>query len=138
MFSALGILVLIVLFLTIMWIAKLRNPPPTTAPEEEEEPEQSGTAIMIQGANYGLVLGIIACLVFKISPLMLVISLVGIYYAARALWQGLSWYKIIVYRALAGFLLSLTSITLHFLNATAQLPPSYSPSNPLDATPHTS
>jgi len=95
MFSVVGILVLIlgfiVLFLTIMWIAKLRNPPPTTAPEEEEEPEQSGTAIMIHGANYGLVFGIIACLVFKISPLMLVISLVGIYYAARALWQGLSW-----------------------------------------------
>lgn len=125
MFSALGILVLIlgfiVLFLTIMWIAKLRNPPPITA-AEEEKPEQSGTAIMIHGANYGLVLGIIACLVFKISPLMLVISLAGIYYAARALWQGLSWYKIIVYRALAGFLLSLTSIALHFLNATAQLP----------------
>jgi hypothetical protein len=77
---------------------------------------------MIHGANYCLVLGIIACLVFKISPLMLVISLAGIYYAARALWQGLSWYKIIVYRALAGFLLSLTSIVLHFLNATAQLP----------------
>ena len=39
MFSALGILVLIlgfiVLFLTIMWIAKLRNPPPTTTEEEK-------------------------------------------------------------------------------------------------------
>ena len=77
---------------------------------------------MIHGANYGLVLGILSCLLFMISPFLLIMSLAGMFYGGRALWQGLSQYSIIVYRALIGAVLSLASVALHFLNATGQLP----------------
>ncbi len=126
MFSALGILALtlgfVVLFLTFMWIANLRHKARGPVGEMEDKPEQSGTAIMIHGANYGLVLGILACALFKVSTLMLVISLAGIYYASRALWQGMSWYRIIVYRALVGLILGVASVGLHLLNVSGQLP----------------
>ena len=127
MFTLTGIIVLVlgfvVLVLTFMWIANLRSGVRRVAAKEaDEEKAPSGRALMIHGANYGLVLGILSCLLFMISPLLLIMSLAGMFYGGRALWQGLSQYSIIVYRALIGAVLSLASVALHFLNATGQLP----------------
>ena len=67
-------------------------------PSEEIKEEVSPATAMIHGANYGLVLGILACVLFKIlARLMLTLSAAGCGYSLRALWQGLSRYRIVVY-----------------------------------------
>ena len=115
----------VVLVLTFQWISHLRvkrarsrhpgHPEAELPIEVEEEPLPSG-AVMIHGANYGLILGILSCLLFKVSLLMLFFSLSGMFFSGRALWEGLYRYRIILFRALVGMGLSVGSVGLHYLN----------------------
>ena len=89
--------------------------------EGDPEAEAARGRAVILGANYGLVLGILACILFKVSWLMLMLSVAGIVYSARALYQGIRYYRIVVYRALIGFVLSLLSVGLQYLELTGQL-----------------
>jgi hypothetical protein len=96
-----------VLVVTFVWIAKLlarrrvaAGPQSISAAEGESNsviPEvevASPMSAMIHGANYGLVLGILACLLFTIlAPMMVIISAGGIAYSSRAFWQGISRYR---------------------------------------------
>ncbi len=89
---------------------------------EEELPLGPGVIGKVYGANYGLLLGILACGLFWVSPLMLALSLVGIFYSGRALWQGLRYFRMVIYRALIGLGLCLVSMGLHFLKAIGEMP----------------
>ncbi|MBI2503450.1 MAG: hypothetical protein HYW07_09515 [Candidatus Latescibacteria bacterium] len=135
MSSLVGLLLLgagfAVLVQTFVWIARLREgraPPGAKAAESAQETEvepapQPALGAILQGASYGLVLGGLACLLFKVwPPLMLVLSAGGIGFSGRTLVQGWRRYEILVYRALAGLVLSLVSVGLHYLNLTGQIP----------------
>ena len=119
----------VVLMQTFAWITRLleRRAEAVLAPEdigeaEEEEPPPSLGAVLL-GANYGLILGGLACLLFWLwPPLMLVLSTAGIGFSGRTLVQGWRQYHLLVYRALAGMILSLASVGLHFLKLTGQIP----------------
>lgn len=87
---------------------------------EAEEEAGRGRAVSL-GANYGLVLGVLAVILFKVSWLMLMLSAGAIGYSSRALYQGIRHYRLIVYRALIGFVLGLLSVGLHYLEFTGQL-----------------
>ena len=89
----------------------------------QAEARQSPARAMIHRANYGFVLGILACALFKIlSPLMLILSATGAGYSGWALWEGLSRYRIPMYRPLFGLLLSIVSFGLHYLELTESWP----------------
>lgn len=131
MSSLLGLFLLVagfaVLVQTFAWIARLvgrRAAAAATPPEDPPEAEAPPTlGVILQGANYGLVLGVLACVLFKVwPPLMLSLSAAGIGFSGRTLVQGWRRYQILVYRALAGLALSLVSVVLHYLNLTGQLP----------------
>lgn len=120
-----------VLVFTFFWVARLlarrsseREQGPESAPDpaagEGEVPTLQTVAL--PHANLGLVLGILACLLFKVSPLLLIVSAFGALYSARALWAGLARFRVFLFRALAGLLLSLVSVGLHYLNDTGQIP----------------
>ena len=96
------------------------SPPAAEEAEEEEEEAARGRATIL-GANYGLVLGILACILFKVSWLMLILSAAGIGYSSRALYQGLRYYRIVVYRALIGFVLGILSVGLQYLELTGRI-----------------
>ena len=116
----------VVLILTFRWISRLRafrRAPTNPSEEEPDAPETPPAVVMIQGANFGLVLGVLSCLMFPVvPPTMLLLSAGAAVYSTRALWQGLWRYRILVYRALAGLVLGLASVGLHYLNATEQPP----------------
>ena len=84
------------------------------------EAEEAGRAVSL-GANYGLILGVLAVILFKVSWLMLMLSAGAIGYSSRALYQGIRHYRLIVYRALIGFVLGLLSVGLQYLEFTGQL-----------------
>ena len=88
--------------------------------DAEEEESGRGRAVIL-GANHGLVLGVLAVILFKVSWLMLMLSAGAIGYSSRALYQGIRHYRLIVYRALIGFLLGLLSVGLQYLEFTGQL-----------------
>ena len=131
----------IVLLFTFRWIAKLvarrliarsqageeaseDGPNADSATEDEANQEDEDVprgAGVIHGANYGLVLGILACILFKLSPLMLILSGVGLFYSGRTLYEGVRYFATVIYRAVAGLVLSLISVGLHYLNLTGQL-----------------
>ena len=115
-----------VLVLTFRWISRLRafrRAPVTSSEAEPAAPETPPAVVMIQGANFGLLLGVLSCLLFPVvPPTMLLLSAAAAVYSTRALWQGLWRYRIIVYRALAGLALGLASGGLHYLNSTEQPP----------------
>lgn len=91
---------------------------------EEELPLGPGVIGKVSGANYGLLLGILACGLFWVSSLMLSLSLVGMFYSGRALWQGLRYFRMVIYRALIGLGLCLVSMGLHFLKVVGEIPKS--------------
>ena len=98
-------------------------PSPEEAGDEESPPdERPSGAGTIHGANFALVLGILAASLFKISPLMLVLSVAGLFYGGRATYEGIRYFQMIIYRALIGVTLSLVSVGLHYLNMSGQLP----------------
>jgi hypothetical protein len=86
----------------------------------EEEESGRGQAVIL-GANYGLVLSILACILFAVSTLMLMLSVAGIGYSARALYQGIRYYRLVVYRALIGLVLGILSVGLHYLELSGLL-----------------
>ena len=93
---------------------------PTPEDEGKEEEERRAVA-MAHGSNFGLILGILACLLFKVSWLFLLLSAAGTAYSGRSLWYGIRRYRMVILRALIGLVLSLASVGLHFLNLTGQL-----------------
>lgn len=139
--SSFGIVVLAVAFVvllwTFLWVARLMshresprarhvpNQSSETVPaitEEEEIPELvRGRGY---GANYGLLLGALSCGLFFIvqSPLLLALTCVGFYYSGRALLGGLRHFRVVVWRALLGLLLNITSLAMQVLFAMGQLP----------------
>lgn len=135
MSSLVGLLLLgagfAVLVQTFAWLARLverraashQAPPEAFAAEVPEAAPEPTLGAILQGANYGLVLGVLACLLFKVwPPLMLALSAAGIGFSGRTMVQGWRRYQILVYRALAGLVLSLASVVLHYLNLTGQIP----------------
>ena len=122
-FLGLGFVVLVLTFLWISHLLARRRRRQDGVEEEESLPEESPAMAMIHGANYGLILGILACALFKIlAPLMLILSAAGLGYSGRALWEGVRRYRILVYRALFGLLLSMASVCLHYWNLTESWP----------------
>lgn len=120
-----------VLVYTFAWLARLverraashRVLPEAAAAEVPEPVPEPTLGAILQGANYGLVLGVLACVLFKLwPPLMLALSATGIGFSGRTLVQGWRRFGIIVYRALAGVVLSLVSVALHYLNLTGKIP----------------
>ena len=89
---------------------------------EEELPLGPGVIGKVSGANYGLLLGILACGLFWVSSLMLALSVVGLFYSSRAMWQGVRYFRRVIYRALIGLGLCLVSVGLHFLKAVGEIP----------------
>lgn len=81
------------------------------AAEEEEERRRTGTGV---NATVGLILGLLACALFLLSPYALAVSAAGIYFSASALWTGLWRFGAFLFRALVGLALSLASIGLHY------------------------
>ena len=95
---------------------------PEEASEVDDEEEERLTAVaMAHGSNFGLILGILACVLFKVSLLMLMLSVGGIIYSGRTLWYGIRRHGIMIIKALIGLLLSLASIGLQFLETIGQL-----------------
>ncbi len=60
-------------------------------------------------------------MLFKLSPLLIILSVAGMYYSGGSLWGGIRRYRKIMYRAVLGLLLSVLSVGLHFLELTGQL-----------------
>ena len=114
----------VVLMLTFLWVGHLLARRRARKDGAEQVPEEESPAVaMMHGANYGLMLGILACLLFKVlPPLMLILTASGLFFSGRALWEGVWRYRILVYRALAGLVLSLLSVGLHYFNLTGQMP----------------
>jgi len=123
MSSLVGLLLLgagfAVLVQTFVWISRLMER--RAAPPDPPTAEEALGGVLL-GANYGLVLGVLACLLFWVwPPLMLSLSAAGIGFSGRTLVQGWQRFEILLYRALAGLVLSLASVALHYLNLTGQL-----------------
>lgn len=87
------------------------DPVRAAAAAEEEERRRTGTGV---NATVGLILGLLACALFLLSPYALAISAAGIYFSASALWTGLRRFGAFLFRALVGLALSLASIGLHY------------------------
>lgn len=86
-----------------------------------EGTDSTGARAAIQGATLGLILGILACALFTVSELMIILSGGAIFYSGRALYYGLRRYVTIIWRALLGFLLGVVSLGLHYLSLSGQL-----------------
>lgn len=91
------------------------------SPEPTSEEEALSGASTIHGANFALVLGILAALRFMVSPLALMLPAAGIFYGGRALYEGIRYFQVVLIRALIVVVLSAGSIGLHYLNLTGQL-----------------
>ena len=94
---------------------------------EEEEPEEVPEENTLArgrgyGANYGLLLGVLACGFFWVSPLLMALSFVGVFYSGRALWLGVRYFRAVTFRALIGMVLCVGSMVLHYLKAIGELP----------------
>lgn len=119
-----------VLVWTFVWVARLlarraaaatavagaADPEPVADPEaaaaaaEEEERRRTGTGV---NATLGLILGLLACALFVLSPYALAVSVGGTYFSGNALWIGLRRFHVFIFRAVVGLVLSLTSVGLH-------------------------
>ena len=123
-----------VLVVTFRWIARILArrletvEAPSTVRSEDGEPLPEGVAVeeelrgagTIHGANHSLILGIVAVLLFAVSPLFLLLTAAGIYYGGRALYEGVHFFQVVIYRALVGVVLSLGSVGLQYLWLTGQ------------------
>jgi hypothetical protein len=124
-----------VLVWTFVWVARLlasrgRQPfsppgeistevPPAEdegpTPEEEEadqlERTKTGTGV---NATLGLILSFFACLLFWLSPFLLVLSVAGLWFSGNATWLGLRLFRVFILRVAVGILLGLSSVGLQF------------------------
>ena len=88
---------------------------------EEEKPEMvRGRGV---GANYGLLLGALSCGLFWMSPLIMALSFVGIFYSGRAIVNGVRHFRIVIWRAVGGLLLNIGGIVRQFLSLLGIIPP---------------
>jgi len=139
-----------VLVVTFLWVArllalrshrraarKLQQALSERAAEEPEPPEPESTEdsdaeaaaeerlatgrAVILGANLSLVLGLLACALFWLSPLFAVLSGAGLYYGGRCLWTAWRRFRVFVLRAFIGLTLSAISLGLHWLSLSGQL-----------------
>jgi len=74
------------------------------------------------GANYGLLLGALACGLYWMSPLVLALAFVGGFYSGRALVNGVRHFRIVIWRAVIGSLLNIGGIVLQFGLAVGAIP----------------
>ena len=121
-----------VLLWTFVWVARLlaarsqqaagppelepvapEEPVPTPAEAAAEELEQTrkGTGV---NATLGLILSALACLLFWLSPLVLVLSLAGVWFSGQSLWLGFRLFHVFIGRAGLGVALGLGSFGLQF------------------------
>ena len=140
LFSLLGLVILglafLILVATFFWVSRIlamharekaaleSTEESTEAVDENLSPEPEEKPVMGKGygANYGFLLGVLACGLFWISPLMLALSLVGMFYCGRSLWGGIKYFRTIIFRALVGLALSVGSVGLHYWKAIGGLP----------------
>ena len=145
MFETLALVLLLlafaVLLWTFFWVARLlahraeekqrlaktaaakKNKIVTPAEEKEEkkegEKEQEEPTKKVHGrgygANYGILLGVLSCGLFWLSPLIMALSFVGCFYSVRALAYGVLHFRIVVWRAVGGLLLNIGGIALQFM-----------------------
>ncbi|MEE2834102.1 MAG: hypothetical protein VYD18_17215 [Candidatus Latescibacterota bacterium] len=93
-----------------------------TGPTEEEAAEELERTKKGVGVNatLGLILSVLACLLFFLSPLTLVLSVAGLWFSANALWLGFRRFSVFIGRAALGVLLGTASVGLHFGYLTGQ------------------
>jgi hypothetical protein len=87
------------------------EPDPAEAEAEELEQTRKGTGV---NATLGLILRALACLLFWFSPLILLISIAGIWFSSQALWLGFRRFRVFIGRAAVGVALGLASFGLLF------------------------
>jgi hypothetical protein len=123
-----------VLLWTFVWVARLltarsqqaanaeaqgRTDADTEAEEvnseeaEAEALEETKKGVGVN-ATLGLILSGLACLLFWLSPLMLVLSIAGLWFSGNAAWLGFRKFSVFIGRAALGVLLGLASFGLHF------------------------
>lgn len=100
--------------------APIQTPIQTPEELEAEDLEKKRTGVGVN-ATLGLVLSVLACLLFWVSPLLLVLSVAALWFSGNALWLGLRLFGVFIGRAALGVLLSLCSFALHFLYLTGQM-----------------
>ncbi len=134
--SPLGAAILVVAFTvlvwTFLWMARLMarraqmRQAPAPSPAVDQEVAAGPTRIRGRGygANYGLMLGLVACGAFFVwpSPLLLAVAVVGLFYSGRSLVRGLRYFRVIVWRALLGVLLNAALPLMLFLYDTGRWP----------------
>jgi hypothetical protein len=137
--SALSFVVLavgfIVLVWTFVWVARLMALPDevTTGSAKTASTGESaadGTRRVKgrgYGANYGLVLGLAGCALFFMwpSPLLLALAAVGMFHSARAVFRGLYYFGVVVWRALIGVAFNGGLPIMLYLHTTGQWSPPF-------------
>ena len=129
------------LVVTFVWIARLlsqrarekkRKARPSARvvqeggpPDQHEEGKESPEMVRgrVYGANYGLVLGAMACGLYWVSPLVIALAFVGGFYSGRSLVNGVRYFRIVTWRAVAGALLNIGGSGLQFGVAVVLIPP---------------
>ena len=93
-------------------------------PELEEERAEQPETIRGRGygANYGLLLGALACGLYWMSPLVLALAFVGGFYSGQSLVNGVRHFRIVVWRAVVGSLLNFGGVVLQFGVAVGSIP----------------
>ena len=91
----------------------------TAEEEAAEELERTKTGVGVN-ATLGLILSVLACLLFFLSPLTLVLSAAGLWFSANALWLGFRRFSVFIGRAALGTVLGAASVGLHFGYRTGQ------------------
>lgn len=86
---------------------------PTPEEEAAEELERTKTGVGVN-ATLGLILSVLACLLFWLSSLTLVLSAAGLWFSANALWLGLRRFGVFIGRAALGIILGAGSVGLQF------------------------
>ena len=144
MFSIVAVVLLLLAFTTLVgtfvWITRLlaekaqekrrkaclgaKREQEQGSPELEEEGAERPEMIRGQdyGANYGLLLGALACGLYWMSPLVLALAFVGGFYSGSSLVNGVRYFRILIWRAVVGSLLNFGGVVLQFGVAVGSIP----------------
>ncbi len=133
MFDILATVLLVVaygiLVWTFVWIARLlahhsgarkrSSEKVSTPPDQADEMGNRGGLKVVwgrgYGANYGLLLGLLSCALYWLSPLIVALPLVGVFFSARAIVNGVRHFRIVIWRGIIGLLLNMAGLVLPFL-----------------------
>ena len=99
--------------------APIEETGPTPEEEAAEELERTKTGVGVN-ATLGLILSVLACLLFWLSPLTLVLSVAGLWFSGNALWFGFRRFNVFIGRAALGIILGAGSFGLQFGYLTGQ------------------